>query len=131
MRKMDNQLDRNTLTWTNCLLQKVLKLQTHFANINRLYLVISCPLQKSYKHWKKNPPLVQVVSVKSLKDIFSYEPCVKVSKPVKMSSLSSLVQLAISLEGGDKWRHYSLSSAYSFCPFLSLGFGVGRRGGGG
>ena len=49
MRKMDNQLDRNTLTWTNCLLQKVLKLQTYFANINRLYLVISCPLQKSYK----------------------------------------------------------------------------------
>ena len=48
-----------------------------------------------------------------------------------MSSRSSLVQLAISLEGGDKWRHYSLSSAYSFCPFLSLGFGVGRRGGGG
>ena len=47
-----------------------------------------------------------------------------------MSSLSSLVQLAISLEGGDKWRHYSLSSAYSFCPFLSLGFGVGRRRGG-
>ena len=47
-----------------------------------------------------------------------------------MSSLSSLVQLAISLEGGDKWRHYSLSSAYSFFPFLSLGFGVGRRGGG-
>ena len=48
-----------------------------------------------------------------------------------MSSLSSLVQLAISLEGGDKWRHYSLSSAYSFCPFLSLGFGVGGGGGGG
>ena len=71
MRKMDNQLDRNMLTWTNCLLQKVLKLQTYFANINRLYLVISCPLQKSYKHWKKNPPLAQVVSVKSLKDIFS------------------------------------------------------------
>ena len=48
-----------------------------------------------------------------------------------MSSLSSLVQLAISLEGGDKWRHYSLPSAYSFCPFLSLGFEVDRGGGGG
>ena len=48
-----------------------------------------------------------------------------------MSSLSSLVQLAISLEGGDKWRHYSLSSAYSFLSLPKLGFWGGEEGGGG